>query len=284
MPRRKNRCDAGRRRSARNPRQRRGKRPPDRGRGRRGGRRRAAAARGGIGAGAAGRGGRAGRGGDGRRGPPETVAAPAPEPPAEARRFEEEHHEEPARRRPDGRSPARVLTALAPAPRRRGARASGAAPKLAPMLPSGLEPVADWLTPGRARPRPRPRSPRSGPTSTRAWAGWRRASRTCRRGRDVDQRIGAAVGAAQGALAGEIATLKETVGQIDLTADARQQLDRLDAAMKGQAAELADAQGAARRHRGGARAAERGGGAEASTSTAPRSRACAPRWARCRTT
>ena len=80
-------------------------------------------------------------------GPPETVPAPAPEPPAEERRFAEEHHEEADEEEAGWSLPARVLTALVLLLAGAGL-GLWAAPKLAPMLPSGMKPVADWLTPG----------------------------------------------------------------------------------------------------------------------------------------
>ena len=171
-------------------------------------------------------------------GPPETIPAPAPEPPAEERRFAEEHHEEAGEEEAGWSLPARVLTALVLLLAGAGL-GLWAAPKLAPMLPSGMKPVADWLTPGSGAAEAEAEIAALRTDLDQGLGGVEARFADLPSGTDVDQRIGAAVGAAQGALAGEIATLKETVGQIDLTAT-RQQLDRLDAAMKGQAAELGD--------------------------------------------
>ena len=78
----------------------------------------------------------------------EAVAEPAPEPElaaAEARDEPgDEHHDE------EGMSwPARFLTALVLIIAGAALGVWGA-PKLAPLMPSGLRPVADWLAPGKA--------------------------------------------------------------------------------------------------------------------------------------
>ena len=134
------------------------------------------------------------------------------------------------------------------------------APKLAPMLPSGMKPVADWLTPGAGTAEAEIAALRA--ELDQGLAGVEARFADLPSGSDVEQRIGAAVGAAQDAVAGEIAALKQTVGQID-PATARQRLDRLDTAVQGQVTELKATQGAARRNGGNQRAAERRGGAEA---------------------
>ena len=109
------------------------------------------------------------------------------------------------------------------------------APKLAPMLPSGMKPVADWLTPGAGTAEAEIAALRA--ELDQGLGGVEARFADLPSGSDVEQRIGAAVGAAQDAVAGEIAALKQTVGQIDPAA-ARQRLDRLDTAVQGQVTEL----------------------------------------------
>ena len=115
------------------------------------------------------------------------------------------------------------------------------APRLAPLLPSGMAPVAAWLTPGQAD------------------AEARIAALEQRLGSELDARLGpeldarfaalpgpeaveaqvaAAVSTAQGQLEAEIGAVRDSVGQLDAGA-IRQRLDRLDSGLDGQTAELA---------------------------------------------
>ncbi len=109
-----------------------------------------------------------------------------------------------------------------------------AGPRLAPMLPSGMKPVADWLSPadGAAE----IDALRAQLDQEISGVGTRIADLPS--GSDVEGRIGAAVSASEEKLAAEIATLRESLGQLD-GAGTRQQLDRLDTAIQGQGAELA---------------------------------------------
>ncbi|HET9067334.1 MAG TPA: hypothetical protein VFN28_01730, partial [Amaricoccus sp.] len=131
--------------------------------------------------------------------------------------------------------PARVLTALVLV-LVGVALGIWAAPKIAPVLPSGMKPVADWLTPGASSAEAEIAALRA--ELDQGLSGVESRFAALPAPEAADQRIAAAVGSAKGELSGEIAALKRTVGQIDPTA-ARQQLDRLDAAVKGQEAELA---------------------------------------------
>ena len=118
---------------------------------------------------------------------------------AESRRFARGAvDEEPSRRRPAGRCAARALTLLVLLLAGAGL-GIWAAPKLAPLLPSGMAPVADWLTPGR----PEAEAEIGGAAGARS-TGPRRASRraspSCRRRRRrradrraVERRRGAAL-------------------------------------------------------------------------------------------
>ena len=171
--------------------------------------------------------------------PPEAPSLPEPpapsRPAAEERRVvEEEHHEEPAEEDAGWSLPARLLTALVLLLAGAGLGIWGA-PKLAPMLPTGMKPVADWLTPGAGTAEAEIAALRA--QLDQGLGGVEARFADLPSGSDVEQRIGAAVGAAQDAVAGEIAALKQTVGQIDPAA-ARQRLDRLDAAVQGQVTEL----------------------------------------------
>jgi hypothetical protein len=110
-----------------------------------------------------------------------------------------------------------------------------AAPRIAPHLPSGMQPVADWLTPGRAT-----TEAELAALQTRIDEGLG----------GVDARVGAlesapdpgagiasAVGELESRLSGEIATLRESIPQDGVAL--RQQVSRLESSLQGQSAELA---------------------------------------------
>ncbi len=110
------------------------------------------------------------------------------------------------------------------------------APKLAPMLPSGLAPVASWLTPGAREAEADYAALETRVDQALAATGEQIAALPG--ANDIEARIAAAVAAAATATSGEIAELREAVGQLDMSAT-RQRLDQLGAALDGQAAELA---------------------------------------------
>jgi hypothetical protein len=112
------------------------------------------------------------------------------------------------------------------------------APKLAPMLPSGLQPVADWLSPGARDAEAELAALRAQFDERVGGVESRFADLTS--GDEIDQRISAAVDATETRLAAEIGALQETVSASDVGADVRQRLDRVDSALEGQAAELAN--------------------------------------------
>ncbi len=166
---------------------------------------------------------------------PAPEAAPAPEPgpvpaAAEAREdLAEEHHEE------EGMSlAARLLTVLL-------LLIAGAAlgiwgaPRLAPLLPSGLAPVADWLTPGRSDAEAEIAALRERVEGQIGGVETRLAE--LKPADDIDARIASAVGASDAKLSAEIGALQEALKTND-GADVRQRLDRLDSTLQGQAAEL----------------------------------------------
>lgn len=105
------------------------------------------------------------------------------------------------------------------------------APKIAPELPAGMKPVADWLEPGKADAEAAIAALRGQLEAVEAKAG--AAASTA----DVDARIGAAVSPVESRLADEIGSLRQSVAQIDPT-EARQRLDSLAAELKNQAAQL----------------------------------------------
>lgn len=131
--------------------------------------------------------------------------------------------------------PARVLTALVLLLAGVAIGLWGA-PKVAPMLPSGMKPVADWLAPGASQAEADLAELRA--RLDQGLGGVDARLSGVPSGSDIDSRIASAVDAAQTGLAADIATLRQTVGQMD-GADTRQRLDRLDTAVQGQVAELA---------------------------------------------
>ncbi|HRO12210.1 MAG TPA: hypothetical protein PK452_11820 [Amaricoccus sp.] len=167
---------------------------------------------------------------------PEQAAEQAAERAAEPVAVEEreaDHHEDHGEE--EGWSlPARVLTALVLLLAGAGL-GIWAAPKIAPVLPAGMKPVADWLTPGAGMAETEIAALRG--QLDQGLSGVETRLAALPTPDDLDQRIASAVDGARGELAGEIDALRQAVGQIDPTA-ARQRLDRLDAGLKGQEAEL----------------------------------------------
>ena len=179
---------------------------------------------------------------------PETVTAEtvtvdaAPEPPAELEPFRlaetpadvredvEEHHEE------EGMSLAARLLSVLLLLLAGAAIGVWGAPRLAPLLPSGMQPVADWLAPGQkaaeselAEIRARVDEGLGGVESR--FADFARTS-------EIDTRIGAAVASAETRLKAEVTALQDRVNADD-GAEARQRLARAESTLQGQAAELA---------------------------------------------
>lgn len=104
-------------------------------------------------------------------------------------------------------------------------------PKVAPSMPA---PVARWLAPGSDAADARIAALES---RLEAEVGAVRAQVADVGGAELDGRIGAAVDAAGGKIEGELAELRRQVGEVD-GATTRQRLDRADAAIQGQIAEL----------------------------------------------
>jgi hypothetical protein len=98
-----------------------------------------------------------------------------------------------------------------------------------------MQPVANWLTPGVVGAETEVAELRT--RLDEGLGGVEARFADLPSGTDVDTRIASAVDAAQTKLAADIATLRQTVAQMD-GADTRQRLDRLDAAVQGQVAEL----------------------------------------------
>ena len=110
-----------------------------------------------------------------------------------------------------------------------------AAPRVAPLLPSGMAPVTNWLTPGQAETAAEIAALREKlDTDLRAIdsrvAGLPASA-------DVDTRIGAAVGDAEAKLSADIEAAKAAAGEVDLTV-VNQKLAALEAAVQGQTTEL----------------------------------------------
>jgi hypothetical protein len=111
-----------------------------------------------------------------------------------------------------------------------------AAPHLAPMLPAGLAPVAEWLTPGAREAQTDYAALEARVESELAATGQRIAALPG--AEDIDARIASAVAAAGTQTSADLGALRETVGEID-PAGIRQRIDQLAATLDGQAAELA---------------------------------------------
>ena len=152
-----------------------------------------------------------------------------------------------------------------------------AAPRIAPMLPSGMAPVARWLTPGQAEVEAEIAALAAKVDSGLGAIDSRVAALPA--SADVDTRIGAAVGDAQAKLSAEIEAARAAAATADLTA-VNQKLAALEAGLADEATRARDPQGADRRHR---REALGRGARRASTPTRARSRRCAARWGACAT-
>lgn len=105
------------------------------------------------------------------------------------------------------------------------------APRIAPALPAGMKPVADWLEPGKADAEAAIAALRSELDGVEAKLGAAPSAA------DVDARIGAAVSPVESRLADEIGAVRQSLGQIDDT-ETRQRLDALAAELENQAAQL----------------------------------------------
>jgi hypothetical protein len=111
-----------------------------------------------------------------------------------------------------------------------------AAPKVAPMLPSGLAPVAEWLTPGRQEAAAEIAALEGRIDSTSADVQARLADLPS--ADDLDGRVSAAVGDLETRLRSEIEAVRSSLVQPDDSA-LRQRLDRVESGIEGQTAELA---------------------------------------------
>lgn len=109
-----------------------------------------------------------------------------------------------------------------------------AAPKIAPVLPSGMAPVARWLEPGQAEADARLAELQAKVDSLSEIEGRIAALPTAD---DVAARIDAAVAAAEAKLSAEIASASESLGQVDLTS-VNQRLGQLEAGVQGSTTEL----------------------------------------------
>ncbi len=109
------------------------------------------------------------------------------------------------------------------------------APRVAPMLPSGLAPVADWLTPGRGQAEAEVAALRAHVDEEFDKVDSRLAN--VPGPDDIDSRISSAVGNVDTRLSAEIGALQETTDQID-GAEIRSRLGKLESTLDGQSAEL----------------------------------------------
>ncbi len=110
-----------------------------------------------------------------------------------------------------------------------------AAPRIAPVLPSGMAPVAAWLAPGQSM-----SDARIADLETRLDAGLGDVSAriaVLAPADDLSQRIDAAVSEARASLETEIEDLRGRIGQID-GAETRQRLAALESSAEARAAEL----------------------------------------------
>ncbi len=119
-----------------------------------------------------------------------------------------------------------------------GALGIWAAPKVAPMLPSGLAPVAAWLTPGASD-----SAAQLADLDTRLGAVDSRVSDLAQRAPDIDPaeieaQAKAAADGVETRLAAQIAELRTALSDID-GAETRQRIGRLESAIGGQSTELA---------------------------------------------
>ncbi len=110
-----------------------------------------------------------------------------------------------------------------------------AAPKIAPALPSGMAPVAQWLTPGQSAAEAEIAALQQRVDSGFGDVESRLAAQPA--ASDLDARIATAVGAVETKLTADIAAAREAAGQVDLTG-VNQKLAQLDASLQGQTTEL----------------------------------------------
>lgn len=106
-----------------------------------------------------------------------------------------------------------------------------AAPRIAPHLPAGMKPVADWLEPGGAEADAEIATLQTELDDLKARLGEVPSAS------ELDTRIGAAVTPVESRLSDELTTLRQAVGQVDPT-ETRQRLEEVAAGLKGQAAQL----------------------------------------------
>jgi hypothetical protein len=111
-----------------------------------------------------------------------------------------------------------------------------AAPKVASVLPSGMAPIAAWLTPGQATTEAEVAALRDRLDADRAALEGRFAALPA--GDEIDARIRAAVGETEARLATEIEAAKAAAGEVDMT-EVNRRLGDLEAALQGQTTELA---------------------------------------------
>lgn len=113
------------------------------------------------------------------------------------------------------------------------------APRLAPLLPSGLAPVANWLTPGQENAEARIAEVEAGLQTSLADLQTRlAAAESGLAAAPTPADVSAAVTSAVSGLSGEITELRDAAAEDD-GAEARQRLARAESAIDGQAAELA---------------------------------------------
>jgi hypothetical protein len=114
------------------------------------------------------------------------------------------------------------------------------APKLAPMLPAGLAPVAEWLSPGQRAAEARVAELDARLQTAMSDLESRLLARVAEvpTAADIDSRITAAAGEVETRLQQQIASLQDTLAELD-GAQTRQRLSRAESSIDGQAAELA---------------------------------------------
>jgi hypothetical protein len=163
----------------------------------------------------------------------EPVHAAAPVPPEpEPEDTHEEHHEEER-----GSSFASKLLVALVLLIAGAALGIWGAPKLAPMLPAGMAPVAEWLTPGQSATETRLAELQSGVQSDLDTLRAELAAASS--ASDVEDRIAAAVAEVESRTAAEITALRDQLAATD-GAEARERLGSLEASLDGVTAELAD--------------------------------------------
>ncbi len=164
---------------------------------------------------------------------PEPKPEPSPHPAAvHAEEAHEEHHEEER-----GSSFASKLLLALVLLIAGAALGIWGAPKLAPMLPSGMAPVAEWLTPGQSQTAARFAELQTGVQSD--LDALRAEIAAASSASDVEQRIAAAVAEVESRTAAEITALRDQIAATD-GAEARDRLGNLESSLDGITAELTD--------------------------------------------